>query len=272
MADLLEVRKYWQEHPLHSYELGALWTPKFFENLARIKREDIEKFALRFWAFDSFAGKKILDVGCGPGWFTVQYALGGAEVTAVDLTPRAVDLTRKYLEYKKIGANVQEANAENMPFSDRFFDFVLSAGVLHHTPYPEAAFRECFRVLKRGGVAKIVLYHKGLLHRKGVFGLMRMLMRFLRVRHPGSDLSQTAKDPDDFIRQYDGSSNPVGIGKTTAEWSRDLRQAGFLIQRRELHYFPSRFVPFHRWIPEFVHAFLDRTFGTLIYFDLRKPV
>lgn len=246
-------------------------TPGFFDDLDRIKRGDIEKFAIPFWAFEAFRGERVLDIGCGPGWFAVQYARGGAEVTAVDLTPRAVELTRGYLELKKLRAHVQEANAENLPFQDGLFDLVLSAGALHHTPNPLGAFRECFRVLKPGGRAKLALYHKGVLHSAAVFSLARALMKLLGVKHPGADLSRTAEDVDDFIRQYDGAGNPVGIGKTTAEWSLDLSSAGFLIERHELHYFPKRFIPFRDWVPVFFHACLDRMFGTLIFFDLIRP-
>lgn len=272
IARLSEVRDYWNEHPLHSYELGRLGTPGFFDDLDRIKRSDIEKFAIPFWAFDAFRGKRVLDIGSGPGWFTVQYALGGAKVTAIDLTPRAVELTRKYLELKKLRAEVQEASAENLPFQDKGFDLVLSAGVLHHTPNPLSAFRECFRVLRPGGSAKMALYHKGVLHSPVLFAVTRTLMKLWGVKHPGADLPRTAKDPDDFIRQYDGAGNPVGIGKTTAEWSRDLKSAGFSIARHELHYFPTRFIPFQNWIPGFFHHGLDRAFGALIYFDLIRPV
>ena len=80
-----------------------------------------------------------------------------------------------------------------------------------------------------------------------------------------------AKDLDDFIRQYDGISNPVGIAKTTRGWSALLEKTGFRIEKYELHYFPKRFIPFHRIIPDFVHRLCDRWFGTLIYFQLTKP-
>ena len=271
MTNLLEVRNYWQEHPLHSYELGELGTLEFFDNLHRIKSQDIEKFALPFLAFNSFAGKKVLDAGCGPGWFTVQYALGEAEVTAIDLTPRAVELTRRHLAFKRLTAEVREANVEKMPFEDETFDLIVSLGVLHHTPKTALAFHECFRVLKRDGTAKFALYHKGILHQPLIFKLMQRLMRLLGVRHPGADLSRTAGDVDEFIRQYDGIHNPVGIGKTTREWKKALQQAGFKIKRHELHYFPRRFIPCQRWIPDFIHKILDRMFGTLVYFDLVKP-
>lgn len=270
MSSLQEVKKYWQDRPLHSYELSYEGEDEFFEKLDHIKRTDIEKFALGFWNFNGLRGKKILDVGCGPGWFTIQYVLGGAEVCALDLTFKAAETTKKYLSYKKMTGNVLQGNAEELPFGDNSFDFVFSAGVLHHTPRIQSAFCECLRVLKPGGKAKIALYHKGILHHPLAFGFVRVLMRSLNLKHPGADLSKNAKDVDDFIRQYDGMENPIGIGKTTAEWSKKLKEAGFIVGCSELHYFPKRFLPFHKWVPNFVHFALDRCFGTLVYFDLMK--
>ncbi len=272
MPTVQEVRNYWQEHPLHSFELSEPVYPRFFEDIDRIKRTDIERFSLKFWEFDRFKDKKVLDVGCGPGWFTVQYAKAGARVTAVDLTLRAVELTSSHLNYRNLSADVREANAEDLPFPDEEFDMVFSAGVLHHTPDTPQAVAECFRVLKPGGISKIALYHQGILHNRLLFPVTRMVMKLGKVKHPGADLAREAKDLNDFIRQYDGISNPVGIAKTTAEWSELLQKVGFQIEKYELHYFPKRFILFHSIIPDFIHRLCDNWFGTLIYFQLTKPV
>jgi SAM-dependent methyltransferase len=202
---------------------------------------------------------------------TVQYAAAGADVTAVDLTPRAVVLCRQHLDYRGLAATVQEANAEQLPFPDGVFDLVVASGVLHHTPDVLRAIRECRRVMRPGGAAKLTFYHKGLLHGPLVFPVTRLAMRLAGVKHPGADMAKGATDVDDFIRQYDGEANPVGIGYTVAEWREILRAAGFTVARHELHFFPRRFIPFSAVIPRFVHGFCDRTLGTMVYFELTKP-
>ena len=265
-----DVRAYWEGNPLYSFEVGDPGSPEFFEALDKVKREDVERFSLDYWAFDSFRGNSVLDVGCGPGWLTVQYAAAGADVTSVDLTDAAVELTRKQLEHHALKAKVRQANAEELPFDNESFDLVVSSGVLHHTPDTQKAFGECSRVLKRGGAAKITLYRLGLLHSPLVFPLTQGLMRLLSVKHPGADMAREAGSVGDFVRQYDGKDNPVGIAKTDADWAQDLADAGFHVLSSEVHFFPMRFVPLGRHLPHFAHHALDRAFGTMVYFELSK--
>ena len=214
MPTIHDVRSYWNSHPLFSYEVTDVGSPLFFQSIDAIKRNDVERFALGYWEFDRFPGRKVLDIGCGPGWLTVQYARGGADVTAVDLTDRAVALANAHLAHCGLSANVQQANAERLPFDDNAFDVVVSSGVLHHTPDTQGAFREAYRVLKPGGVAKITLYRLGPLHSPMVFPLTRAAMRWLSVKHPGADLSRTAGNVEDFVRQYDGAITRWGWPKS----------------------------------------------------------
>lgn len=270
MTTINEVKEYWQKNPLFNFELTDVGSEIFFNNLDLIKREDIEKYSLDFWEFDKFKARKVLDIGCGPGWYSVNYAKNGAKVYAIDLTPRAVELTNKNLSIRGLTASVEEDNAEKLHFKDNFFDLVVSSGVLHHTQNINKAFEECLRVLKPGGKAKITLYRKGILHNKTAFVFVKFIMKLFKVKHPGANLSY-AKNVDDFIRQYDGAQNPVGIGMKNKEWLKFINDTGFLVENTEIHYFPRRFLPFHSKIPNFIHKFLDKYFGLMIYFDLIKP-
>jgi len=265
-----DVREYWEAHPLLSYELAEPGSPAFFDEFDRIKRDDVEAFAWGYWDFERFRGQSVLDVGCGPGFLTVRYAAAGANVTAVDLTARAVELCRKHLEYRGLSGVVQQGNAEQLPFPDDAFDLVIASGVLHHTPDVTKAIGECCRVMRPGGTGKLTFYYKGFLHSPLVFPALRLAMRLAGVKHPGADLAKTSTGVDDFIRRYDGEANPVGVGYTIDEWRNILRTAGFTVVRHELHFFPKRFIPFSAVIPAFVHRFCDRAFGTMVYFELTK--
>lgn len=269
--DVESVRSYWEKNPLLSHEFEQPGSPKFFDELDRVKREDIEPFAMHYWDFDGWRGKAVLDDGCGPGWVTVQYAKGGANVSSVDLTMTAVELTRKHLAYRGLTANVQQANAEDLPFPDQTFDLVVSSGVAHHTPDTMQVFREAFRVLKPGGACKITLYRLGALHSPAMFAVTRAMMKMLGVKHPGADLGRDATSVEDFVRQYDGKDNPIGKAKSDKGWAEDLKSVGFKVVSHETHFFPRRFVPMGKAIPGFIHHGFDRLAGTMVYFHLTKP-
>lgn len=271
VPQIKDVQAYWESHPLLSYEFEEPGSPKFFDELDRVKREDIERFAMKYWDFPAWRGKSVLDIGCGPGWVTVQYAAAGAKVSSVDLTSAAVELCKKHLDYRGLTADVRQGNAEQLPFPDNHFDMVFSSGVLHHTPDTQKSFRESFRVLKPGGTAKITLYRLGVLHSPAVFGVTRGIMNMLGVKHPGADLGREATSVADFIRQYDGKDNPIGIAKSDRDWARDLEAVGYEVKGWESHFFPKRFVPAGKIMPSFVHGMLDRAVGTMVYFHLVKP-
>lgn len=266
-----DVKRYWQTHPLLSYEGDISQIESFFQMLDDAKREDSETFAFTYWEFNQWSGRDILDIGCGPGWVSVQYAAGGANVTSVDLTDAAVELAQKHLEIKGLSADVSVASAEDLPFPTGRFDLVVASGVLHHTPDCQRAITEAFRVTRPGGSGKITLYRKGLLHGPLIFSLVLMVMRLLGVRHPGADLANTSSNVDDFIRRYDGDDNPVGVGKSDTDWVKDLTSAGWRVLGRETHFFPLRFMPLPAVVRKMTHRFFDHYFGTMVYFRLRKP-
>jgi ubiquinone/menaquinone biosynthesis C-methylase UbiE len=78
----------------------------------------------------------------------------------IDLTERAVEHTRNRLDIFGLKSDIRVADAESLPFPNETFDLVYSWGVLHHTPNTERAINEAWRVLREGGVARIMIYHK----------------------------------------------------------------------------------------------------------------
>lgn len=265
------VREYWERFPLLTHEVGKLSPQDHWERLEVLKLTDIERFALHYWHFSSANKKKILDIGCGPGWLTTRYAIAGGDVSAIDLTSSAVEITRSVLLSKSLQADVRVADAENLPFAESSFDLIVSSGVMHHTPSPENCFSEAFRVVRPGGIGRITLYRLGALHMPMVFPIVRWIMRLTRTAHPGADLAVTARTVEEFIRQYDGLENPIGVARTDREWQQALEAVGWKVISRERHYFPLRMVPALRRAPRWVHRALDRYFGTMVYFTLSKP-
>jgi SAM-dependent methyltransferase len=76
----------------------------------------------------------------------------------VDLTAAGVALTRERLALEGLPAQVHQADAERLPFTDNQFDVVYSYGVLHHTPDTLRSIDELHRVLQPGGRAVVMLY------------------------------------------------------------------------------------------------------------------
>ncbi len=123
-------------------------------------RYELEPEILGFADFESATGKRVLEIGVGMGADFLRWVRAGAHATGVDLTDRAVALTRERVEAEGLVADVRVADAERLPFPDGQFDIVYSWGVLHHTPDPGRALAEAARVLAPGGQLKLMLYHR----------------------------------------------------------------------------------------------------------------
>ncbi len=99
-----------------------------------------------FQIVESLAPKRVLEAGCGMGEFAARLARElDSEVTAVDLSPRMVELTRQH------GVDVQLGDVQQLPFADDEFDCVVANWVLYHVPDLDRALREIVRVLEPGG-------------------------------------------------------------------------------------------------------------------------
>jgi 2-polyprenyl-3-methyl-5-hydroxy-6-metoxy-1,4-benzoquinol methylase len=114
----------------------------------------------RLIPFHELKGRRVLEIGCGLGSHAQLLAEAGCKVTAIDLTPRAVELTNKRLSLQGIPADVRLMDAEQMDFEDEEFDFVWSWGVIHHSAGPERIIRQVRRVLRPKGQFRVMVYHR----------------------------------------------------------------------------------------------------------------
>ena len=99
-------------------------------------------------------GKKlrILDVGCGAGFFSILLAKEGHQVTGIDLTPDMIKNARLLAEEEKVSCEFQVMDAENPEFPDETFDVVISRNLTWTLPHVQHAYQEWIRVLKKGGI------------------------------------------------------------------------------------------------------------------------
>src|SRR4030095_1012047 len=160
-AELKErVRQFWQEHPCGTKFTEAPPGSRRFYELVEQHRSKRERHIPPAPAFASTSGLRVLEIGCGLGTDGAQFAKAGADYTGIDLTEAAVELARQRFQLSTLRGTFQVGDAEKLDFPDNTFDVVYSHGVLHHTPDIQSAIREIHRVLRPGGRAKVMLYHR----------------------------------------------------------------------------------------------------------------
>jgi ubiquinone/menaquinone biosynthesis C-methylase UbiE len=168
----------------------------------RYRYKEYAPWMPRLMEFEKFREARLLEIGCGMGTDLLQFARGGARCTGVDLTPRSIEITRHRFKLYGAEGEFMISDGERLPFQSESFDVVYSNGVLHHTPDTAGAIREVHRVLRPGGVAKIMLYHRNSLNywveivlRRGVLGL-----EFLRGRSAEEIMSRVIEFSDHEAR------------------------------------------------------------------------
>jgi SAM-dependent methyltransferase len=226
------VREFWQAHPCGTkFSDAEIGTPEFFERI-EAHRYEKEWHIPEAAKFQSARGLRVLEIGCGIGTDGAQFARAGADYTGVDLTDAAIELAKKRFEFFGLEGNFRVADAEHLDFADESFDLVYSHGVLHHTPDIAAAVREIHRVLKPGGRAMVMLYHRGSYnYRVGIRVLRRAGSGLLKSEagiklinvltgEPMDDLRERAAlmrssrngdfSPDELLNEStDGAGNPL---------------------------------------------------------------
>ena len=122
------------------------------------KRQELHSAMAERWMREIHAqlpeGKnlKILDVGCGAGFFSILLAKEGYQVTGIDLTPDMIKNARLLAEEEKVSCEFQVMDAENPEFPEETFDVVISRNLTWTLPHVQHAYQEWIRVLKKGGI------------------------------------------------------------------------------------------------------------------------
>lgn len=161
MTSIKDVAEYWNAEPCNTrrgkpFEVGS---KEFYDNVEKV-RYDLEPTIPMFADFKNWKGAKVLEVGCGLGTETTQFARAGADITAIDVSTESVNHTNNRLTLYGLKGQAIHMNAEDMQLKDDTFDLVYSWGVIHHSPNPQKVINEIRRVLKPSGMFKGMMYHR----------------------------------------------------------------------------------------------------------------
>jgi ubiquinone/menaquinone biosynthesis C-methylase UbiE len=197
------VRAFWQENPCGTKFADAPPGSRRFYELVEEHRYKKEWHIPEAAQFARAKDLAVLEVGCGLGTDGAQFAKAGARYTGIDLTDAAVELAKRRFELFDLPGTFRVTDAERLDFPDNSFDLVYSHGVLHHTPDTTAAIREIHRVLRPGGKAVVMLYHRDSYnYRVNISMLRRTGVQLLRWNTGIKLVHLLTGEPEDSLRDH----------------------------------------------------------------------
>ncbi len=257
------VARYWDARPCNiRHSAKPVGSREYFDEVEERKYR-VEPHIPRFAEFPRWRGKKVLEIGCGIGTDTINFARHGARVTAVDLSEKSLDLAKQRARVYGLIDRIRFFRADAERLSDFVpvepYDLVYSFGVLHHTPRPDRALVEIRRYMAPESVFKLMVYHR---RSWKVFWIVmsRGKGRFWRL--------------EELVARYSEAQTgcPVTHTYTRGQAQRWLAAGGFQVVRAEVdHIFPYRIadyvryryrkVWYFRWLPAWTFRWLEQRFG-----------
>ena len=155
----VEAQKQWNTNPCGAVDGLEEMNLDYFLRVEE-NRYKAESFIREVYPFDQFAGKNVLEIGCGHGTDSIQFARNGANCHVADITDRHLGLTIRNFELQGYPLTWKKCDATVLDYPDSYFDCVYSHGVVHHIPDLQQVLGEIKRVLKPGGTLCISVYNQ----------------------------------------------------------------------------------------------------------------
>jgi 2-polyprenyl-3-methyl-5-hydroxy-6-metoxy-1,4-benzoquinol methylase len=163
-VEIGRVKEYWDRRPCNiRHSTQPIGTREYFDEV-EARKYLVEPHIPGFAEFEKWRGKKVLEIGCGIGTDTINFARHGARVTSVDLSEKSLELAHQRTAVYGVQDQVQfyRGNAEELsalvPVEP--YDLIYSFGVIHHTPHPERVFEQLRKYARPGTTVKIMVYHR----------------------------------------------------------------------------------------------------------------
>jgi 2-polyprenyl-3-methyl-5-hydroxy-6-metoxy-1,4-benzoquinol methylase len=158
------VKDFWDRRPCNiRHSPRPVGTREYFDEV-EARKYFVEPHIPRFAQFERWCGKKVLEIGCGIGTDTINFARHGAHVTAVELSEKSLEIAQKRAEVYGLQDRIRfcPGNAEELttfvPVEP--YDLIYSFGVIHHTPNPERVVEQMCHYVQPGSTVKVMVYHR----------------------------------------------------------------------------------------------------------------
>jgi SAM-dependent methyltransferase len=159
-ASIEDVLTYWNRRPCNvRHSTKEVGTREYFDEV-EARKYFVETHIPAFADFRRWAGRRVLEIGCGLGTDAVNFARAGAVYTGVDVSNVSLELARKRFDVFGLSGELLCVNGEELDtrFPAGTFDLVYSFGVIHHTPNPRAVIERARTLVRPDGELRMMLY------------------------------------------------------------------------------------------------------------------
>ena len=264
-----DVRNYWNSRPCNiRHSTKPIGSIDYFDEV-EARKYKVEPHIPGFADFNAWRGKKVLEIGCGIGTDSINFARAGAQLTAVDLSTESLMLTKKRAEAYGLTESITFYNANAEKLSETIpaeqYDLVYSFGVIHHTPHPDTALREIRKFLPVGGKLKLMVYYR--------FSWKVLWIMLTEGRFQFHRLNEYV------ARNSEAQTGcPVTYIYSHREGQEFVERCGFRATRIQVdHIFPYRIADYKeyryvrewywRWMPSALFHWLERRLGWHLLID-----